>query len=136
MWPAGGFRFYIYFNKDFQDKLVKYFSSDHFVTSECPAHNFLHFLHYLESIGLPLWIVICISVCIIIHRDKIWRLLKHFFSSLHFIAYYDKSWGTRGALSWCIMINYDISQSSTGKSFRVSWKIMICHDLHNNISER
>ncbi len=39
-------------------------------------------------------------------------------------------------LSWCIKINYDISQSPMGKSFRVSWKIMICHDLHHNISER
>ena len=42
----------INFNKDFQEKLVKYFSYDHFVTSEYPAHNFLHFLHYLGSIGL------------------------------------------------------------------------------------
>ncbi len=39
-------------------------------------------------------------------------------------------------LLWSIMINCDISQSTMGKSFRVSLKIMICHDLHRNISER
>ncbi len=64
------------------------------------------------SYTIPLWIVICISVCIMIHRDKIWRLLKHFFRR-------------------CIS-----SQSPMGKSFKVSWKVMICHDLHHNISER
>ena len=39
-------------------------------------------------------------------------------------------------LWWCIMINYDISQLPMEKSFRVSWRITICHDLLHNISER
>ena len=100
------------------------------------------------GIWLPLWNVICISVSIMIHHEKIWRLLKHFFLrciSLHIVINYEVSgyiekdpegyWNSFD-LSWCIMINYDISQSPMGKSFRVSWRITICHDLHHNISER
>ncbi len=44
-------------------------------------HNFRtvvkHFLaDDIHLLCLPLWIVICISVCIMIHRERIWRLLK------------------------------------------------------------
>ncbi len=85
-----------------------------------------------------LWIVICISVCIMIHHDKIWRLLKHFFHrciSLHIMINHEvpgyimkdpEGYWNSFDLSWCIMINCDISPSSMGKSFRISWKIMIC----------
>ena len=32
-------------------------------------------------------------------------------------------------LSWCIMKHHEISQSPMGKSFRVSWRTIICQDF-------
>ena len=113
------------------------------------GNNWTVFYNYFVIIlGLPLWIVNCISVCIMIHHEKIWRLFKHFFHgciSLHIMINYkvpgyimkdpDGYWN-RFDLSWCIMINCDISQSPMEKSFRVLRRITICHYLHYNISER
>ena len=37
---------------------------------------------------------------------------------------------------WCIMNYYDVSWTPMGKSVRISWTIMIDHDLHHYTLER
>ena len=83
--------------------------------------------------SLPLWIVICIM-----------KKYEDYWYIFFFIAYHDKSWSTRiyHERSWRLLKQiwsftlYHDMTTAYGKSYKVSWRIMICHDLHRNISER
>ncbi len=86
---------------------------------------------------------------------KVWRLLKCRCISLHIMIKHEvpgyimkdaEDCGNSFDLSWCIWLSLQTVGPKSGLSrrkrdgwhvcFRVSWRIMICHDLHHNISER